>query len=199
MANLWELPTTVWGNGHEYRIRTDYRVVLDLLTALSDKEMHGDTDEETKIIHAELIRQIMFEDCDNILSDDLEEALQAVSDFIDMGLEKGDDKKHPRLMDWEQDATLIIPAVNRVVGREIRADKYMHWWTFLAAYLEIGECTFSSILNIRQKRAKGKKLEKWEQEYIRENKNLVLLRDKLTEEEKAEREEEAKALSDLFG
>ena len=102
-------------------------------------------------------------------------------------------------MDWEQDATLIIPAVNRVVGREIRADKYMHWWTFLSSYMEIGECTFTHILSIRQKRATGKKLEKWEQDYIRDNKDVVLLKNKLTEQEKREREEDEKALKELLG
>ena len=102
-------------------------------------------------------------------------------------------------MDWEQDATLIIPAVNRVVGREIRADKYMHWWTFLSAYMEIGECTFTHILSIRQKKSTGKKLEKWEQDYIRDNKDVVLLKDKLTEQEKREREEDEKALKELLG
>ena len=45
--NLWELPTSVWANGHEYAIRTDYRAVLDLLAALSDKDMQGDTERET--------------------------------------------------------------------------------------------------------------------------------------------------------
>lgn len=196
--NLWELPTSVKVNGNEYSIRTDYRAVLDVLTALSDKEMTGDTPEETNYIQSEIIRQIMFKDPDNIPDEDLEDAFKGVAEFIDMGVENTD-KPSPRVMDWEQDATLIIPAVNRVVGREIRADKYMHWWTFLSAYMEIGECTFTHILSIRQKRATGKKLEKWEQDYIRDNKDVVLLKDKLTEQEKREREEDEKALKELLG
>lgn len=196
--NLWELPTSVTANGHEYPIRTDYRAVLDVLTALSDKDMTGDTPAETNYIQSEIIRQIMFEDPDSIPDEDLEDALNGVAEFIDMGVENTD-RQSPRVMDWEQDATLIIPAVNRVVGREIRADKYMHWWTFLSAYMEIGECTFTHILSIRQKRATGKKLEKWEQDYIRDNKDVVLLKDKLTEQEKREREEDEKALKELLG
>ena len=196
--NLWELPTSVWANGHEYPIRTDYRAVLDLLAALSDKDMQGDTERETNYIQCELIRRIMLENPDELLPEDAQEVFNAISEFIDMGTEQSD-KKSPRLMDWEQDATLIIPAVNRVVGHEVRADKYMHWWTFLSAYMEIGECTFSHILSIRQKKATGKKLEKWEQEYIRNNKEIVLLKDKLSEEEKKEREEEAKFLNELLG
>lgn len=196
--NLWELPTSVKVNGNEYSIRTDYRAVLDVLTALSDKEMTGDTPEETNYIQSEIIRQIMFKDPDNIPDEDLEDVFKGVAEFIDMGVENTD-KPSPRVMDWEQDATLIIPAVNRVVGREIRADKYMHWWTFLSAYMEIGECTFTHILSIRQKKATGKKLEKWEQDYIRDNKDVVLLKDKLTEQEKREREEDEKALKELLG
>lgn len=196
--NLWELPTSVTVNGHEYPIRTDYRAVLDLLTALSDRDMTGDTPQETNYIQCELIREIMFEDPDSISTDDIVDAIKAVTNFIDMGIGH-DDKKSPRIMDWEQDATLIIPAVNRVVGREIRADKYMHWWTFLSAYMEIGECTFTHILSIRQKKATGKKLEKWEQDYIRQNKDVVLLKAKLTEQEKREREEEEKFLKELLG
>lgn len=196
--NLWELPTSVTANGHKYPIRTDYRAVLDVLTALSDKDMTGDTPAETNYIQSEIIRQIMFKEPDSVLPEDIEEAMKAVSDFIDMGTEKTG-KPSPRIMDWEQDAALIIPAVNRVIGREIRLDKYMHWWTFLSAYMEMGECTFTHILSIRQKKATGKKLEKWEQDYIRDNKDVVLLKDKLTEQEMKERKEEEQALKELLG
>ena len=61
------------------------------------------------------------------------------------------------------------------------------------------KCTFTHILSIRQKRATGKKLEKWEQDYIRDNKDVVLLKNKLTEQEKREREEDEKALKELLG
>ena len=88
--NLWELPTSVLANGHEYTIRTDYRAVLDLLTALSDRDMQGDDERETNYIRCELIRQIMFENPDELLPEDAEEAFKAVSEFIDMGIEQSD-------------------------------------------------------------------------------------------------------------
>ena len=47
------------------------------------------------------------------------------------------------------------PSANRVLGQEVRAAKYMHWWTFLAAYQEIGECTFAQIVRIRDRLARG--------------------------------------------
>ena len=49
--------------------------------------------------------------------------------------------------------------------------------------MEIGECTFSTVVSIRSKRAKGKKLDKWEEEFYRENRKMIDLPQKLTAEE----------------
>ncbi len=92
-------------------------------------------------------------------------------------------KNAPRLMDWEQDFPLIVAPVNRIMGCEIRSMRYLHWWSFLSAYMEIGECTFSAVVGIRQKKQKGKKLEKWEQDYVREHPETVNLRPLVSEDE----------------
>lgn len=197
MVNHWELPTSISVNNTEYAIRTDYRAVMDLLTAFSDKEMLGESEEETNIIRALLVLNILF--IDEVKPEDQNEAIKKAIEFIDMGIESSRDVKKPTLMDWEQDAPLIIPGINKVLGREIRADKYMHWWTFLSAYMEIGECSFTHIINIRDKKAKGKKLEKWELEYIQEHKDIVLLKEKFTEKEQLEREAEKNAVNELLG
>ena len=197
MVNHWELPTSISVNNTEYAIRTDYRAVMDLLTAFSDKEMLGESEDETNIIRALLVLNILF--IDEVKPEDQNEAIKKAIEFIDMGIESSRDVKKPTLMDWEQDAPLIIPAINKLLGREIRADKYMHWWTFLSAYMEIGECSFTHIINIRDKKAKGKKLEKWELEYIQEHKEIVLLREKLNEKEQLEREAEKNAVNELLG
>lgn len=189
--NIWELPTSLNLSGVDWDIRTDYRVVLGILTELNNPEY----DNEEKWL---IVMTLLYTDFDNMPISLYDEAYKKAIEFIDMGLE-GDDKPKPRLMDWEQDATLIIPAVNKVIGAEIRANPYLHWWTFLSSYLEIGECSFSHILNLRQKRAKGVKLEKWEKEFIAENKDLVILKEHLTEEQKAEEEEEKERLKKFFG
>ena len=97
-------------------------------------------------------------------------------------------------MDWEQDACIILPAVNRVLGGEVRAMPYLHWWTFLGAYMEIGESLFSTVLSIRDKRARGRKLETWEQEFYKANRALIELKKPETEDDKARRA----ALKELF-
>ena len=190
--NVWNFPTSLNIGGVEYEIRTDYRVVLDLLMALNDPELSDSNKKMSAYMQSRVILEIMFPDCDNIPQEHIQEALDKVAEFIDMGI--GDDSKKPKTMDWEQDAPIIIPAINKVLNREIRAEKYMHWWTFLGAYMEIGEGLFSNVIHIRQKKAKGKKLEKWEQEFYKENKSLIDFQNK----EKRSNEEK-EMLRDYFG
>ena len=72
---------------------------------------------------------------------------------------------------------------NKVLGREIRGKEHLHWWTFISAYYEIGECLFAQIVNIRQKKAYGKKLDKAEQEWYRKNRDLVDIKRQYTASE----------------
>lgn len=55
-------------------------------------------------------------------------------------------------------------------------------------YMEISDGVFAQVLNLRLKRAKGKKLEKWEREYWISNRAICALRTKLSEEEQAEKD-----------
>ncbi len=192
MGSAWEFPTSLNIGGVDYEIRTDYRAVLDLLTALNDPELKEDDPRMTAYMQSQVIMQIMFPQCDDIPVEHVQEALDKVAQFIDMGI--SDERKKPKMMDWEQDVILIIPAINKVLNTEIRAQKYMHWWTFLGAYMEIGESLFSNVIHIRQKKAKGKKLEKWEQEFYKENKSLIDFKQK-----DQRSEEEKEALRNYFG
>lgn len=174
---MWDLPVSVEINGkiHAIRNKCDYRVVLDVISALNDNEL---TEEEK--IKCALI--IFYE---NILDvDDFESAVNEMFKVINLGEEQSKEEKNPKLMDWEHDFQQIAPPVSRVLGYSVRdANKYTHWYDFIGAYQEIGECTFSTIVSIRSKRAKGKKLDKWEEEYLREHRKMVELPTKLTAEE----------------
>lgn len=175
MMNAWELPTSLTVGGIAWKIRSDFRAILDILKYFSDPEYEEDE-------RWEICLDILYEDYEKMPNAIKEEAMKTAVKFIDMGMED-DGRIRPITMDWEQDAVIIIPSVNRVLGTEIRSVQYMHWWTFLGAYMEIGESLFSQIVNIRQKKATGKKLEKWEKEFFKENKELIVIRTKYTEEE----------------
>jgi len=55
-------------------------------------------------------------------------------------------------------------------------------------FMEIGECTYSYILQLRSKRNKGKALENSEKEFWENNKDICVIREKFTEEELEDQE-----------
>lgn len=189
--SAWDLPTALNIHGTEYRIRSDFRAVLDVLTAMNDPDLFlPDADEwEQQAVRMSTMTTIIYPDYELIPRDHYMEACNKAIQFIDMGMKEDNKRPLPRLMDWEQDGQIIIPAINRVVGKEVRALEYMHWWTFLGAYMEIGDCLFSQIVSVRGKRAKHKKLDTWEKEFIRENQKLVELKKKYTEQELKDQED----------
>ena len=177
MSSPWNdrLPVSVEVGGAEYEIRSDYRAVLDICAALSDPELDGG--EKT------LAALDIFYPClEGMPPEHYQEAVEACFRFINCGEEETPEKS-PRLVDWEKDFRLIVAPVNRVCGCEVRAVEYMHWWTFLAAYMEIGDCTFAQVVNIRNKQAQGKPLDKQEREFYRKNRRIVDLERHYTKEE----------------
>lgn len=176
---IWDLPLAVEIDGKEYKIRNkcDYRVVLDVICALNDEDLDLQS-------RAKCALYIFYEDltgCEN-----LDAAVNEMFKIINMGEECAEQDTKPKLMDWEHDFAQLAPPISRVLGYSVRdKDKFTHWYDFVGAYLEIGECVFSTIISIRNKKIKGKKMEQWENEFYRENKKLVDLPLKLTEEERA--------------
>lgn len=174
---MWNLPTAVEIDGKEYAItnKCDYRMVLDVICALNDNEL----DDEQKLRTA---LYVFYEDISECT--DTEKAIKEMYKIVAYGEEDdGQSENKPKLMDWEHDFNMLVAPINRVLGYEIRSVDYLHWYTFLSGYMEIGECQFQTIVSIRSKRAKGKKLDDWEKEFYRENKKMVDLPQNLTEEE----------------
>ncbi len=91
---------------------------------------------------------------------------------------------------------MIVADVNKVAGVEVRAVEFLHWWTFMAYFHAIGEGQLSTLVSIRDKLRRGKKLEKWEQEYYRKNKDKVDLKKHYSAEELAEQERLKKLLGE---
>lgn len=177
---IGRLPKALTVGGIDEPIRSDFRVGLLIFTAYNDVEL---SDQEKALTMLECL----YEDFENIDPQNYNEAIEKGVWFLDGGsmfVDKPIQSK--KVMDWEQDEQLIFPAINKVAGFETRAVEYMHLWTFLGFFSEIGEGLFSTVLSIRNKKNKGKKLEKHEEEFYRENKHLIELETKYT---KAEQEE----------
>lgn len=174
--STWDnlLPTSVEVGGQEYKIRSDFRAILDIFCVLNDPEL-----DEQERAYATL--DIFYPDFEHMPQEHMQEAINRCMEFIEGDGPKSTNKKQPKMVDWEQDFPLIVAPINRVMGCEIRAAEYIHYYTFIAAYQEIGECTFSQVVSIRNKLARGKKLDKQDQEWYRRNRHLVDLERKYTQ------------------
>jgi len=176
---IYDLPRSAVVCGTEYKIRSDFRAALDICAALSDPELSN----EEKAVTALTIFYPDFES--GMPPSHYNQAFDEIYRFLNGGEQEENQQKRPRLVDWQQDFPLIVSPVNRVAGKEIRELEYMHWWTFLSLYQEIGgDCTFAQVVSIRYKKAHGKKLDKQEREWYRKNRKIVDFKQNYTDSDK---------------
>ena len=183
---MWSLPISVEIGGTKYPIRNkcDFRVVLDVISSLSDEELEMEQRVECALF--QFYGNDELDTVEKVLTslNDIQIAIVEMMKIINLGKEETDEEYKPKLMDREHDFTQLSPPISRTLGYSVRdAKNYTHWYDFIGAYMEIGDCTFANIISIRNKRIKGKKLEDWEQEFYRENKKIIDLPHKLTDEE----------------
>ena len=81
---------------------------------------------------------------------------------------------------------MICAAVNNVAKTEIRAIPSLHWWTFLGYYMSVGESVLSTVVGIRDKLLKHKKLEKWEQDFKKSNPKYFVWKKSTVQDREAE-------------
>lgn len=170
--NIWDLPETINIHGEEYRIRSDFRDVLAVISHLEDVN-------NPDWLRWRIAVSVFYED--KVPDKYASEAMEKMAEFI--AYENTKSNTSIRLIDWEQDATSIISGVNKAAGKDVRSVPFVHWWTFLSYFHEIGEGQLQTIVSIRDKLKRGKKLEKWEKEYYQKNKSKIDMKKRYTEEE----------------
>lgn len=166
---MYEIPTTIELSGEVFNIRRrgDFRMVLDCFNAMNDIEMS----KKERMLTSLIIFYDGMEDVSDLdRLPDLEEAANKMIKFFNCGEDESPGTKvNQKLIDWDKDSQLICSAVNNVAHTEIRELSYLHWWTFMGYYLSVGESSLSTVVGIRNKIAKGKKLEKYEKEFKNNN------------------------------
>lgn len=179
--NGWDLPEVVTVDGTPYRVNTDFRDVLDIIDHLTDPN-----DSEMERWH--IAMALFYEDFASIPEGDYSEAMTKLAEFIEGGQLPPQNRKPPRrLMDWQQDASMIASGVNKVAGCDVRSLPYLHWFTFLGYFSAVGEGPLSTVVSIRNKLQNHKPLDKWEREYYRDHRSEVDLRERLSDAELAEK------------
>ena len=192
---MYSIPTSISVGKQSYHIRNDgdFRMVLDCFAVLDDVELT----KEQRILSCLLMFYDLGETDEECLYnleqvEDIETLAKEMMWFFNGGSDNTTGAvSHHRLIDWEQDSQLVCSAINKVAGKEIRAEKFVHWWTFLAYYMAVGEGPLATVVSIRDKIVKGKKLEKYEQEFRRENPHYFMWDSQSIEE----REENAYIMS----
>ena len=106
MGSAWDFPTSLNVGGIDYEIRTDYRAVLDVLTALNDPDLTDADDTMTAYMQSQVIMQIMFPNYEeksiNQIKKQLEKfnRIDSKSDFYRYPISK--DNKQSKLKIWDK-------------------------------------------------------------------------------------------------
>ena len=191
MTGAWGLPMQAVIEDRVYEIHTDYRDILELLRWL-DGTAAPELDRGERWYVA---MRLFYPDFTAMPRQDWQAATRFLTRFLSAGRPEPDHAA-PRLMDWQQDAPLIAAGIQQATGQDVRALPYLHWWSFLSAFDAIGDGTFATVVAIRDKLRRGKKLEGWEREFYQRNRARVDLKPRYTPEEQAERERLNRLLKD---
>lgn len=168
--NKHYLPTTINIAGIDCEIYSDYRDILEIFEIFNDPDLL----ESEKVI----VALDFFYKTDDYKKD-YETATVEMMNFITQCSDEtpSNTSKKP-LYDWEQDFNIIVAPINKAMNTDIRGLEYLHWWTFLSAFMEIGECTFNTFVGIRDKLNKGIKLDKTEERIYKENRLKIVIKQK---------------------
>lgn len=157
----WELPVHAQIGGKNYPIHGDFRDILEIFSYFEDPDLPD-------YLKWQVALALFYEG--EIPKEHQQEAMEFLVKFLCCNQQ---DKPGIKLLDWEQDAALIVADVNKVAGQEIRSLPFLHWWSFLSWFHAIGQGQLSTVVAIREKLRRGKALEKWEKEFYREHKPMV--------------------------
>lgn len=181
---MYEIPTTIVIDDREFPIRCcgDYRMVLDCFNCLNDTDLT----EDERVLASLIIFYEDFNSIEDVLTEDKDVIVQLVKEMYNF-FECGENPLHKtpyKLIDWQKDSQMISSAVNKVAHMEVRSVEYLHWWTFLGYFSEVGESVLSTVVSIRGKIKKGKKLEKYEKEFKANNPHYFIWDSRTLEQKK---------------
>ena len=175
--SLWELPQKVKLGGKSWEFYGDFRNILLILSYFQNPNFPD-------FLRWQIALALFYKE--PVPPQLQPEAMEYLALFINGGrADRGTGGQ--KLLDWQQDAPLILSGVNQAAGQEVRALPFCHWWTFLSYFHAIGEGPLATVVSIRKKLSQGKKLEPWERDYYRENPALVDLKKTYTRQEEQER------------
>lgn len=171
---ILNLPEQLEVAGKMRDINFDFKTAINIMTIFERADL-------TEFEKMQVMVGILF--VDDIADEDVAQAAQKAVWFLNVGEDTADssDDSYGRLYSWEQDARFIISAVDKVLGKSSRKEN-LHWWEFVSAFYEIGDCTFSTIVHQRKLKKRGKQSEE-DKRWWNENIHIAKLKEVYTDEE----------------
>lgn len=138
------LPKTVDVNGKRVPIRTDFRDCLRVILAFEDNNL---TQNEKYII--------MLSNLYPTIPQNIPAAIRAAGIFLDGGHEPKE-SDGVRLYSFTKDANFIFAAFKQTHGIDLQRES-LHWWQFMALFMDLGsDTTFCNLTSLRKRVKSGK-------------------------------------------
>jgi hypothetical protein len=141
-----QLPVALEVNGVKYLIDADFRTCLKIILAFEDAELAG-------VEKSAVFFDNLFVD----KPDDIGAALIAGTWFLNGGEDEPQENDGPRVFSWAKDAQLIYAAFQQTHGIDLQAVEFLHWWKFVALFMDLGANTaFCNLVGLRRRVKTGK-------------------------------------------
>lgn len=176
-------PESVTINNTEYLINSDFRACLRTILAFEDNAL---TPQEKQII---LLTNLYPK-----IPPNTQYALLEAVRFLNGSGKESEDNDAPRVYSFSKDAQFIFAAFRQTHGIDL-STAHLHWWAFLALFMDLGQDTTFCQLTALRKRVKTGKATKEERQVAREMGELFEIPDvdtRTLEEKEMEAEFERK-------
>lgn len=97
---------------------------------------------------------VMLQNLYKTVPENVKDATIKAVKFFDGGAEGTQEEQEPlpRLYSFSKDSQFIFSAFRQTHGIDLTTEKNMHWWKFLALFMDLGsETTFSNLVALRKK------------------------------------------------
>jgi hypothetical protein len=176
------LPVVLEVDGKEYPIHSDFRACIRTVLAWEDNDLTNF--EKQSVTLSNLYRRV---------PKNIEAALKQANWFFNGGNEIKEDENgnnSMRFYSFGKDAQFIFSAFRQTHGIDLETAE-LHWWKFLALFMDLGaDTTFCNLVSLR-KRIKTGKATKEEKQAAREMGDLIEIEEidtRTLEEKEAEAE-----------
>ena len=139
------LPTAIAVDGQECEINSDFRDCLRIILAFENNNLAA-------VEKQMILLSNLYKDQPKNIQVAIEQGLK----FLNGGeVKEEEEKESKRLYSFEKDASFILAAFRQTHGIDIETEK-IHWWKFMALFMDLGaETTFSSLISLRKRMNDG--------------------------------------------